>query len=59
MHGGTNVSVPTEGQALANAARLLERAELELTNLPLMERYDELAASWMNLAQLLHDRERA
>ena len=41
---------PTAEQALDNAARLLETAELELTNLPLMERYDELASSWMHYA---------
>ncbi|WP_177204329.1 hypothetical protein [Streptomyces sp. CC53] len=52
------MAVPTEDQALANAARLLERAELELTNLPLMERLDQLAVSWINLAHLLRDRER-
>jgi hypothetical protein len=52
------MSVPTEDQALENAARLLERAEIELTNLPLMDRLDELAASWLTMAQLLHERER-
>ncbi|MEV0445848.1 hypothetical protein AB0I84_12905 [Streptomyces spectabilis] len=46
-------------EALAHAARLLEQAELELTNLPLMERLDELAASWLTLAHLLMERERA
>lgn len=35
----------TADQAIANAARLLDRAEIELTNLPLMERLDELASS--------------
>ncbi|MGI5252784.1 hypothetical protein [Actinacidiphila glaucinigra] len=46
-------------QAIANAARLLEQAELELTNLPLMERLDDLATSWPSLAALITDRERA
>ncbi|MEU4947715.1 hypothetical protein [Streptomyces lavendulae] len=46
------MSRPTAEQALDNAARLLEAAELELTNLPLMERYDELAASWLSYAGL-------
>ncbi|MEU4092009.1 hypothetical protein [Streptomyces sp. NPDC026673] len=46
-------------QAIANAARLLEQAELELTNLPLMERLDDLATSWLHLAALITDRERA
>lgn len=45
-------------KAIANAARLLEQAEME-TNLPLMERLDELAASWLTLAHLLMERERA
>ncbi|MER5213693.1 hypothetical protein ABT063_24755 [Streptomyces sp. NPDC002838] len=50
--------IPTPEQALANAARLLERAEIELTNLPLMERLDQLAASWLSMAHLLTERER-
>lgn len=49
------MAIPTEDQALDNAARLLERAEIELTNLPLMER---LADSWLGMAQLLRERER-
>ncbi|WP_188274400.1 hypothetical protein [Streptomyces sp. CBMA152] len=48
----------TADQAIANAARLLDRAEIELTNLPLMERLDELAASWLQLAAMLLERER-
>ncbi|MFR0351801.1 hypothetical protein [Streptomyces sediminimaris] len=52
------MSVPTEEQALANAARLLERAELELTNLPLMERLEGIADSWLNMAVQLRERER-
>lgn len=50
--------MPTSDQALANAARLLERAEIELTNLPLMSHYDDLAGSWLTLANLLMEKER-
>lgn len=49
---------PTAEQALANAARLLESAELELTNQPLMERYEDLASTWVRMAELLTERER-
>lgn len=52
------MAIPTEDQALDNAARLLERAEIELTNLPLMERLERLADSWLGMAQLLRERER-
>ncbi|MFI8360723.1 hypothetical protein ACIGD1_11245 [Streptomyces sp. NPDC085612] len=52
------MSRPTAEQALDNAARLLEAAELELTNLPLMERYDELASSWLHYAGLAVDVDR-
>lgn len=45
-------------QALRNAMRLLERAEIELTNLPLMATLDNLAGSWIQIAQLLAERER-
>lgn len=48
----------TADQAIENAARLLDRAEIELTNLPLMQRLDELAASWLSLANLLMEKER-
>ncbi|MFJ5259098.1 hypothetical protein ACIQAC_01305 [Streptomyces sp. NPDC088387] len=48
----------TVEQALANAARLLEQAEME-TNLALMERLDELASSWLGMAHLLMEKERA
>lgn len=41
--------------AIDNSARLLRAAELE-TNLLLMERLDELAATWLSLAHLLMDR---
>lgn len=50
--------MPTVEQALANAARLLEQAEME-TNLALMERLDEMASTWLGMAQLLMERERA
>ena len=46
-------------QAIENASRLLEAAELELTNLPLMERMEELAGSWLAVAHLVMERERA
>ena len=48
----------TAGEAIAHAARLLAQAELELTNLPLMERLDQLACSWLAVANLLNERER-
>jgi hypothetical protein len=50
--------MPTVDQAIANAARLLERAEIELTNLPLMGHLDGLAASWLQMAALLMEKER-
>lgn len=46
---------PTVDSAIGNAARLLRAAEVE-TNLPLMERLDELAATWLSLAHLLMER---
>lgn len=51
-------SPPTAQQALANSARLLEAAEMELTNPGLMERYEELASTWLRMAELLTERER-
>jgi hypothetical protein len=42
--------------ALANAARLLHHAEGE-TNLPLMERLEKLADSWIAIAHALMNRE--
>ncbi|MFJ8208107.1 hypothetical protein [Streptomyces sp. NPDC096033] len=48
----------TAGEAIAHAARLLGQAELELTNLPLIERLDQLACSWLAVANLLNERER-
>lgn len=48
----------TSAEAIENACRLLERAELELTNFALMERLDELAASWLSVAAILAEKER-
>jgi len=45
----------TADAALANAARLLTNAELE-TNLPLMERLERLADSWIAIARTLAER---
>lgn len=53
------MSRPTAEQAIENAARLLEAAELELTNPQLMDRYDTLASTWLRMAELLAERERA
>jgi hypothetical protein len=47
----------TSRAALANAARLLDNAELE-TNLPLMERLEKLADSWISIASMLNSFER-
>jgi hypothetical protein len=44
--------------AVKNAARLLHVAEME-TNLPLMERLEGLADSWLGIAALLREREGA
>lgn len=46
----------TADKALANAARLLRNAELE-TNLPLMERLERLADSWIAVARTLMERD--
>lgn len=48
---------PTLDEALANASRLLNNAELE-TNLALMERLEKLADSWVSIAGLLLQRDR-
>ncbi|MET9467778.1 hypothetical protein ABZY44_23845 [Streptomyces sp. NPDC006544] len=48
----------TADEAIGHAARLLAQAELELTNLPLMERLDDLAASWLSIAAIMTERER-
>lgn len=48
----------TSEEAIANAVRLLQHAESE-TNLPLMERLEGLADSWLTVAALLREREGA
>ncbi|WP_164986186.1 hypothetical protein [Streptomyces roseicoloratus] len=48
----------TVEEALQSAVRLLRAAETE-TNLALMERLDQLACSWLAIANLLMERERA
>ena len=48
----------TSQEAIERACMLLDQAELELTNLPLMERLDELASSWLNVASLLAEKEK-
>lgn len=48
----------TAEQAIDRAVALLDQAEMELTNLPLMERLDELASSWLTVAAMLTERER-
>lgn len=48
----------TMDRALANAARLLNAAEVE-TNLLLMERLEHLADTWVGIAGLLHERDKA
>lgn len=54
----TEKKAPTVEEALGNAARLLRAAEVE-TNLLLMERIEALADSWMDMARMAMDRERA
>jgi len=54
------MSLPREGgdvtvqEALGNAARVLHEAELERSNLPLMEGLRSLADTWVDVARLLH-----
>jgi hypothetical protein len=48
----------TVDQAVEQAARILHEAELERANLPLMERLDSIADTWVSIAQLLAERER-
>ncbi|MGW5409014.1 hypothetical protein [Streptomyces spiralis] len=48
----------TSQDAIDRACTLLDQAELELTNLPLMERLDELACTWLTVAAMLAERER-
>ena len=50
-------TVPTVDEAIGNAARLLRNAESE-TDRALMERLDEMASTWLNLAHLLMERQR-
>lgn len=50
-------TAPTVDTALANAARLLQSAELE-TNHMTMERLEKLADSWVSIAGLLVHRDR-
>lgn len=56
MESGERTQI-TADEAIGNAARLLRNAETE-TNLPLMERLDSMADSWLNMASLLFQRER-
>ncbi|MBA9002023.1 hypothetical protein [Thermomonospora cellulosilytica] len=48
----------TVDEALGNAARLLHEAELERGNLPLMERLESIADTWVSIAQLITERDR-
>ncbi|MGX1909010.1 hypothetical protein ACWIID_09125 [Streptomyces phaeochromogenes] len=48
---------PSSDQALANAARLLERAEID-PNPQNVANFDAIADSWITLAQLLMEKER-
>lgn len=48
---------PTIDEAVCNAARLLRNAETD-TNLAMMERLDEMASTWLDLAHLLMERQR-
>ncbi|MDF5756647.1 hypothetical protein [Spongiactinospora sp. TRM90649] len=48
----------TVDEALDNAVRLLRNAEIEL-DLTRMDRVQSLADSWINIAVLLSERERA
>lgn len=56
MQPGQHTHVPTRDEAIAHAVRLLEWAEGE-TDLKRMERIDELAGSWMQVAALQQERE--
>lgn len=44
----------TPAKAVENACRLLQAAEME-TNLGTMERLDEMAMSWMRVAEFLNE----
>lgn len=50
----TEAPIPTREEALGSAARLLRTAETE-TDRGLMERYTDLAGTWLVLASLLMD----
>lgn len=54
---GPTATTLTMDRALANAARLLNAAEVE-TNLMLMERLEHLADTWVGIAALLHERDK-
>ncbi|OPC84224.1 hypothetical protein B4N89_27785 [Embleya scabrispora] len=47
---------PTIDEALTNASRLLNGAEMEVGNPPVAQRLDELACTWLNIARFLHER---
>lgn len=55
---GRPIGRPTADEAISRAANLLAQAELEITNLALMERLDQLACSWLSMASLLNERDR-
>ena len=48
----------TADEAIGHAARILTEAELERTNLALMERLEKLAETWLGIAQTLVEKER-
>jgi hypothetical protein len=48
----------TANEAIEHAARILAEAELERSNLPLMERLEKLAETWLGIAQTLVEKER-
>lgn len=47
----------TVDEAMANAARILQQAEMEITNLQLMEQLGDLADRWIEIGRLLNERE--
>ncbi|WP_433235502.1 hypothetical protein ACQPYK_25450 [Streptosporangium sp. CA-135522] len=47
----------TVDEAVSSAARLLQQAELEITNLQLMEQLGDLADRWIEIGRLLNERE--
>lgn len=54
----TDDEMPTTDEAIRNAARLLRQAETQ-TDSALMERLDDMAQTWLNIASLLSEREQA